>query len=47
MTEFQKTIQELLAALEEARDALNGAPNTMGLHFQIDAAIEAAKAWRE
>lgn len=33
---------DLLAALMEARDALNGAPNTVGLHHQIDAAITAA-----
>lgn len=31
---------DLLAALIEARDALNGAPNTVGLHNQINAAIE-------
>lgn len=34
---------ELLAALKEARDALNGAPNTCGLHTQIDAAIAKAE----
>lgn len=37
--ELQKQRDELLAALKEARDALNGAPNTVGLHHQIDAAI--------
>lgn len=34
---------ELLAALKEARDALNGAPNTIGLHSQIDSAIAKAE----
>lgn len=33
---------ELLAALKEARDALNGAPNTIGLHSQIDSALARA-----
>jgi len=34
---------ELLAALKEARDTLNGAPETVGLHAQIDAAIAKAE----
>ena len=32
-------VKELRAALSEARDALNGAPNTVGLHAQIDHAL--------
>lgn len=42
--ELQKQRDELLAALKEARDALNGAPNTVGLHDQIDAAIATVSA---
>ena len=34
---------DLLTALKEARDALNGAPNTVGLHSEIDAAIAKAE----
>lgn len=34
---------ELLAALIEAREALNGAPNTVGLHNQINSAIAKAE----
>lgn len=34
---------ELLAALKEALAALNGAPNTVGLHDQISAAIAKAE----
>lgn len=34
---------DLLTALKEARDALNGAPNTVGLHSQIDDAIAKAE----
>jgi hypothetical protein len=33
---------DLVSALREARDALNGAPNTVGLHSYIDAALAAA-----
>ena len=35
----ERECEELRAALREARDALNGAPNTVGLHAQIDAAL--------
>lgn len=42
-TREQVVIEQLLAALKEARDALNGAPNTVGLHDQISAAIAAAE----
>lgn len=38
----EKIKDDLLAALIEARDALNGAPNTEGLHTQINSAISAA-----
>lgn len=34
---------DLLLALREARDALNGAPNTVGLHSQINSAIAKAE----
>ena len=34
---------DLLEALHEARAALNGAPNTVGLHDQINAAIAKAE----
>lgn len=32
-------VEALAEALKEARDALNGAPNTIGLHIQIDSAL--------
>lgn len=32
-------VKSLVEALKEARDALNGAPNTIGLHSQIDSAL--------
>lgn len=32
-------VEPLVEALKEARDALNGAPNTIGLHSQIDTAL--------
>lgn len=35
----ERECEELRAALSEARDALNGAPNTVSLHAQIDHAI--------
>ena len=34
---------DMLAALKEALHALNGAPNTVGLHYQIEAAIAKAE----
>jgi len=34
---------ELLIALREALDALNGAPNTVGLHSMIESAISKAE----
>lgn len=34
---------EMYTALKEARDALNGAPNTTGLHTQINAALAKAE----
>lgn len=36
--------EDLVAALREAQAALNGAPNTVGLHTQIDAALAKAGA---
>lgn len=35
-------LRQVRDALEEAQAALNGAPNTQGLHSQIDAALRAA-----
>lgn len=35
---------DLVAALREAHSALNGAPNTLGLHSQIEAALAKATA---
>lgn len=32
-------VEAMAEALKEARDALNGAPNTIGLHIQIDSAL--------
>ena len=32
-------VERMAGALKEARDALNGAPNTIGLHSQIDTAL--------
>lgn len=32
-------VEAMAEALGEARDALNGAPNTVGLHNQIDSAL--------
>ncbi len=32
-------VERMAEALKEARDALNGAPNTIGLHSQIDTAL--------
>ena len=37
--EAADAVDALEAALEEARDALNGAPNTVGLHNQIARAV--------
>ena len=47
-TERDKTMEteiynDLLSALIEAQAALNGAPNTLGLHEQIEKAIARAK----
>lgn len=36
-------VEDLAIALEEARDALNGAPNTEGLHNQINDALRNAR----
>ena len=35
--------RELVETLGEAQAALNGAPNTIGLHNQIDAALKKVK----
>lgn len=43
MERFINSHDELLEALIEAHNALNGAPNTVGLHAQIDAAIAKAR----
>lgn len=38
----KEVLRQTRDALEEAQAALNGAPNTQGLHSQIDAALRAA-----
>ena len=40
----RNALDALEAALEEARDALNGAPNTVGLHNQIAHALAKLEA---
>ena len=39
LTKAADALDALQVALEEARDALNGAPNTVGLHNQIARAL--------
>lgn len=39
-------VTDLVEALQEAQAALNGAPNTIGLHRQIDQALSRARALR-
>lgn len=44
MENAAELIGELESALIEARDALKGAPNTVGLHNQINKAISKSEA---
>ena len=43
LARLREVNRELVAALREAQATLNGAPNTIGLHSQIDAALAKAK----
>lgn len=44
LTHLRSVRDELAYALSEAQDSLNGAPNTEGLHCQIDAALSSYNA---